>query len=180
MKNFLEKFEENLMAFLLGSMTLITVINVFVRYVLKDNIVWAMEYSTLAFGWLIILGGAWCVRVGGHIGIDTILNLFPNKVARTISGIACLFCIAYGVIILIGSWTYVKKIYSVGIMSQDIQWLPQWMPRTVMIIGFALIIFRFIQIFIKIIKGEQKGLGLMNEAKEAIDSIKINKKYKKQ
>ena len=78
MKNFLEKFEENLMAFLLGSMTLITVINVFVRYVLKDNIVWAMEYSTLAFGWLIILGGAWCVRVGGHIGIDTILNLFPN------------------------------------------------------------------------------------------------------
>jgi C4-dicarboxylate transporter DctQ subunit len=65
-------------------------------------------------------------------------------------------------------------------MSQDIRWLPQWMPRTVMIIGFALIVFRFVQIFIKIIKGEQKGLGLMNEAKEAIDSIKINKKYKKQ
>jgi C4-dicarboxylate transporter, DctQ subunit len=177
MKDFLEKFEENLMSFLLGSMTLITVINVFVRYVLKSNIVWAMEYSILAFGWLIILGGAWCVRVGGHIGIDTIVNLFPNKVARTISAIACLFCIAYGLIILIGSWTYVKKIYSIGIMSQDIQWLPQWMPRTVMVIGYGLIVLRFTEIFIKIIKGEQRGLGLMNEAKEAIDSIKINKKY---
>ena len=69
-----------------------------------------------------------------------------------------------------------SKIYTVGILSQDIKWLPQWMPRMVMPIGYALIIFRFFEALIKILKGEQTTLGLANEAKDAIDSFKVNKK----
>jgi len=39
-----------------------------------------------------------------------------------------------------------------------------------------LIIFRFFEALIKILKGQQTTLGLANEAKDAIDSFKVNKK----
>ena len=173
------KFEENFIAFLLVSMTLVNVANVFVRYVLKSNITWALEYSIISFGWLIILGAAWGVRVGGHIGIDTVINLFSKQTVKFVTIISCIFCIVYGVIILFGSYIYVQKIYSVGIRSQDIEWLPSWVPKIVLILGFGLLIIRFCGMLIRIIRNEQLGLGLMNEAKEVIDSIRLKKTEKK-
>lgn len=179
MRNFFLKFEENFIAFLLVSMTLINVANVFVRYVLKSNITWALEYSIISFGWLIILGAAWGVRVGGHIGIDTVINLFSRQTVKFVTIISCILCIVYGVIILFGSYIYVQKIYSVGIRSQDIEWLPSWVPKTALIFGFGLLVIRFCGMLIRIIRNEQLGLGLMNEAKEVIDSIKLKKTAKK-
>ena len=159
-------------------MTIVNVTNVFVRYVLKSNIHWAMEFTVIAFAWLIFLGAAWGIKIGAHIGVDTLINLFSNKVKRQISIFAAILCIVYGIFILIGSYNYVSKIYTIGILSQDIKWLPQWMPRVVMPIGYALIILRFTEALIKIVKGEQTTLGLANEAKDAIDSFKVKKKKK--
>ena len=157
-------------------MTVVNVINVFVRYVLKSNIHWAMEFTVIAFAWLIFLGAAWGIKAGAHIGVDTVINFFSDKVKKRNSVVAASLCIIYGIFILIGSYNYVSKIYTIGILSQDIKWLPQWMPRMVMPIGYALIIFRFFEALIKILKGEQTTLGLANEAKDAIDSFKVNKK----
>ena len=49
------------------------------------------------------------------------------------------------------------------------------MPRIVMPLGYALIIFRFVEALFKIITGKQTTLGLANEAKDAIDSFKTKK-----
>ena len=95
-----------------------------------------------------------------------------------LSIVAAILCIIYGVFIFIGSYNYVSKIYTIGILSQDIKWLPQWMPRIVMPIGYALIILRFAEALIKIIKGEQTTLGLANEAKDTIDSFKAKNSKK--
>ena len=157
-------------------MTVVNVINVFVRYILKSNIHWAMEFTVIAFACLIFLGAAWGIKAGAHIGVDTVINFFSDKIKKRISVLAASLCIVYGIFILIGSYNYVSKIYTVGILSQDIKWLPQWMPRMVMPIGYALIIFRFFEALIKILKGEQTTLGLANEARDAIDSFKVNKK----
>jgi C4-dicarboxylate transporter DctQ subunit len=135
-----------------------------------------MEFTVIAFAWLIFLGAAWGIKAGAHIGVDTVINFFSDKVKKRISVVAATLCIVYGIFILIGSYNYVSKIYTVGILSQDIKWLPQWMPRMVMPIGYALIIFRFFEALIKILKGEQTTLGLANEARDAIDSFKVNKK----
>ena len=178
MNKLLPKFEEYFIAFLLAAMTVVNVLNVFVRYVLKSNIHWAMEFTVIAFAWLIFLGAAWGIKVGAHIGVDTLINLCSNKVKKRISIVAAVLCIVYGIFILIGSYNYVSKIYSVGILSQDIKWLPQWMPRVVMPLGYALIVLRFTEALIKIVTGKQTTLGLANEAKDAIDSFKVKKKKK--
>ena len=178
MNKLFPKFEEYFIAFLLAAMTVVNVLNVFVRYVLKSNIHWAMEFTVIAFAWLIFLGAAWGIKVGAHIGVDTLINLFSNKVKKRISIVAAVLCVVYGIFILIGSYNYVSKIYAVGILSQDIKWLPQWMPRVVMPLGYALIILRFTEALIKIVTGKQTTLGLANEAKDAIDSFKVKKKKK--
>jgi C4-dicarboxylate transporter DctQ subunit len=175
LNKFFPKFEEYFIAFLLAAMTAVNVLNVFVRYVLKSNIHWAMEFTVIAFAWLIFLGASWGVKIGAHIGVDTLINFFSDKIKKNISIIAAIFCIIYGIFIFIGSYNYVLKIYTVGILSQDIKWLPQWMPRVVMPLGYALIIFRFVEALFKIITGKQTTLGLANEAKDAIDSFKTKK-----
>jgi C4-dicarboxylate transporter DctQ subunit len=47
-------------------------------------------------------------------------------------------------------------------------------------IGYGLIIFRFVEILIRIILGKQDNLNLLDEAKDAIKSFKFdNKNLKK-
>ena len=96
---------------------------------------------------------------------------------RIISTFAAILCITYCIFILIGSYNYVHKIYSVGILSQDIKWLPQWVPRMVMPVSYGLMLYRFIEALWKILKGQKVNLGLANEAKDAIETFNIpNKK----
>jgi C4-dicarboxylate transporter DctQ subunit len=172
MKKFIQNFEQYTVAFLLASMTVLTVVNVFFRYVLKSSLNWVHELTIIIFAWLIFLGASWAVRVGAHIGMESFVNLFQNKTKRIFALVAVLCCLTYSVIILIGSYTYVEKIYTVGILSQDIKWLPQWIPRLIMPLGYGLLIFRFLQVFLNIITGKQYGLNLLDEAKETVESFK--------
>ena len=177
MKKFYENFEQYFVASLLAGMTLLAVVNVFVRYVLKGNILWAMEAKIFMFAWLIFFGASWGIRIGAHIGMESFVNLFSSKIKRLFALFAVLLCLAYAIIILIGSYNYVEKIYSVGILSQDIKWLPQWVPRMVMPVSYGLMLYRFIEALWKILKGQKVNLGLANEAKDAIETFNIpNKK----
>ena len=177
MSKFFSRFEEYFIAFLMAAMTVVNFANVFVRYVLKSNLPWALEFTVISFAWIIFLGAAWGIKSGAHIGVDTVLNLFSDKNKRIISTFAAILCITYCIFILIGSYNYVHKIYSVGILSQDIKWLPQWVPRMVMPISYGLMIYRFAEALWKILKGQKVNLGLANEAKDAIETFNIpNKK----
>ena len=179
MKKFYENFEQYFVALLLAGMTLLAVVNVFVRYVLKGNITWAMEAKIFMFAWLIFFGASWGIRIGAHIGMESFVNLFSSKIKRLFALLAALLCLTYAVIIFIGSYKYVESRYLLGILSQDIKWLPQWVPRIIMPIGFGLIIFRLVEVLIRIIIGKQDNLNLLDEAKDAIKSFKFDNKSPK-
>ena len=72
-------------------MTAVNVLNVFVRYVLKSNIHWAMEFTVIAFAWLIFLGASWGVKIGAHIGVDTLINFFSDKIKKKYFNNCCYF-----------------------------------------------------------------------------------------
>ena len=174
MKKLYENFEQYFVASLLAGMTLLAVVNVFVRYVLKGNITWAMEAKIFMFAWLIFFGASWGIRIGAHIGMESFVNLFSSKIKRLFALLAALLCLTYAVIIFIGSYKYVESRYLLGILSQDIKWLPQWVPRVIMPIGFGLIIFRLVEILIRIILGKQDNLNLLDEAKDARELVPNN------
>ncbi len=176
MKSLLDHLEEYFVASLLALMTVITCINVFFRYVLGASIDWAFEFTTFLFAALIFIGAAWGVKLGAHIGVDAVVKLLSPARQRLATLIAILCCILYASIVLYGGTVYVYKMYDIGIMSQDIHWLPQWMPRFVLPLGYALVIYRLLQLLRDVITGKRTTFNLADEAKDAIDAFKVEEK----
>ena len=162
----LEHLEEGLIALLMAAMTLVTFVQVVARYVFNYSFVWALELNTVLFAWLIFVGMSYGVRVGAHIGIDAVVRHLGRSAARVVGMVAAAFCIAYSLIVLVGGWTYVAKMYDVGIEMQDLP-IPQWLPRIVVPLGFALLTLRFTQAFVRLWRGESTSL-LHDEAAEAL------------
>lgn len=162
----LEHLEEGLIAFLMAAMTATTFVQVIARYVFNYSFVWALELNTVFFAWLIFVGMSYGVRVGAHIGIDAAVKQLRPAAARAVGMVGAALCFAYALIVLVGGWRYVDKMFEVGIEMQDLP-VPQWAPRIVLPLGFALLALRFGQAFLRLWRGEETKL-LSDEAEEAL------------
>ena len=164
----LKYFEEGAITFLMAGMTLLTFMQVIARYVFNYSFVWVLEATGIMFAWLIFIGMSYGVRVGAHIGVDAAVKLLGVKAARVVGAIAALLCIAYALIVAYGSYQYVYKIYTVGILMQDIP-VQTWIPRIILPVGFLLLAFRFLQVFWQLING--RDAHLLGD--EAVDALKL-------
>ncbi|GAB4481673.1 MAG: C4-dicarboxylate TRAP transporter small permease protein DctQ [Burkholderiaceae bacterium] len=162
----LEHLEEGLIAFLMAAMTLVTFMQVVARYVFNYSFVWALELTGVMFAWLIFVGMSYGVRVGAHIGVDAVVKSLGARAARIVGAIAAVLCIGYAVIVTVGGYQYVRKMYDVGILMQDIP-IQQWIPRAILPVGFALLALRFTQVLYRLASGQEAHL-LGDEAKEAL------------
>lgn len=60
-------------------MTLVTLANVFGRFLFNSPIFWSAEMARYSFVWIIFLGAALAARNRSHIGMETLLNMLPPK-----------------------------------------------------------------------------------------------------
>lgn len=166
MRSMLERLEESLIAFLLAAMTLVTFAQVIARYVFNYSFVWALELTMYLFGALIFFGISYGVRVGVHIGVDALVKLLPARISHRLNIVAAALCLLYACIVLVGGVVYVEKMHSIGIMAQDLP-IPQWVPRAVLPLGFALLIWRFGEVLVNLLRGGQASL-LGDEVADAL------------
>ena len=162
----LEHLEEGLIALLMAAMTVVAFAQVVARYAFNYSFVWALELNGVLFAWLIFLGMSYGVRVGAHIGIDALVKTLGPRTARALGMVAAGLGIVYALIVAVGGWQYVRKMYDVGIEMQDLP-VPQWLPRTILPLGFALLALRFVQAVVQLARGEKTTL-LHDEAQEAL------------
>jgi C4-dicarboxylate transporter, DctQ subunit len=162
----LERLEEVLVAGLMAAMTITAFIQVVARYVFNYSFVWALELNGVLFAWLIFVGMSYGVRVGAHIGIDAVVKTLRPAAARAFGMVGALLCVVYALIVTVGGWQYVRKMYDVGIEMQDMP-VQQWVPRIILPLGFALLALRFGQAFVRMWRGEDTKL-LSDEAEEAL------------
>ena len=160
------RLEEGLIALLMALMTVFTFAQVVARYVFNYSFVWTLELVTVLFAWLIFLGMSYGVRVGAHIGVDAFIKLLGPRSGRALAGVAAALCLAYALIIAFGGWVYVGKMFSIGIEMQDLP-VPQWVPRTIIPLGFALLAWRFAVVLWDVIRNRQTHL-LGDEAEDAL------------
>ncbi len=160
------RLEEGLIALLLAVMTMITFMQVVARYLFNYSFVWALELTTFLFGGLIFLGISYGVRVGAHIGVDALVKMLEPKTARVVAIVATLLCLVYAAIVFVGGWLYVSKMYEIGILAQDMP-VPQWVPRLVLPLGYALLFGRLLQVLYRLIAGKEAAL-LGDEAEDAL------------
>lgn len=104
--SFIDTIEEQLIAGILGLMTLITFANVVARYGFNSNILWALEATVFLFGWLVLLGASYAVKKGIHLGVDAIINIVSPGTRRFLGLISVAVCVIFSFLLLKGSWDY--------------------------------------------------------------------------
>jgi len=98
--------------------------------------------------------------------VDALVKTLSAGPARLIAVVAAVLCIVYASIVFVGGYTYVHKMYDVGILMQDIP-IQQWIPRIILPLGFALLALRFAQVLYRLLSGKEAHL-LGDEAADAL------------
>ena len=105
-KGFVDQIEETAIAVLLGLMTILTFINVVLRYGFNSSIIWSLEVVLILFAWLVLFGISYGFKVTAHLGVDAVTNLLPPRGRKAAALIAGAVCIAYAALFLKGAWDY--------------------------------------------------------------------------
>lgn len=192
-----EHFEEGLIVFLMAAMTLVTFIYVILNnfyslfywmadrwpsasaplFAIGDGIMamaqamtWSTAMTKALFAWLIFFGLAYGVRTAGHIGVDALVKLARRPIQRVIGIVACLCCLAYAGLLSIASFEWIHTLMKASIGAEDLGHfgVMQWHIGLIVPVGFALVFLRFAEIFVRILRNYQTGLGLADEAAEAL------------
>ncbi|MDP4609113.1 MAG: TRAP transporter small permease [Burkholderiaceae bacterium] len=163
----LDKFEEWVISLMLLLMTALSFTQVVLRYVFNGGFTWALELTTVFFAIMIFVGISYGVRVGAHIGVDALVKLLPERPRRAVAIVSVLLIMVYVGLVLSGSYVYVSKMAMVGIELEDMP-IERWKVLAVMPFGYALVGFRFLQIFYKLVTGHISSLSLADEAADAM------------
>ena len=115
------------MALALAFMTIITFIQVVLRYVFGTGWVWSLEATTYTFAWLVLIGMSYGVRTRAHIAVD----LFSSRLS------------------------FIDGLFSLGNNARDIP-LPRWLLIGIMPIAFLLLAFRFLQAMRRMLARDDK------------------------
>jgi C4-dicarboxylate transporter, DctQ subunit len=190
---FTDSIEEFLIAFFLGSMTLLTFANVVLRYVFNENILWALELTVFMFAWMVLVGSSYGVKKHFHIGVDVVINAAPERMRKLYALIAVLCCLTFSTLLLIGSWNYwypfvterawyeTDDIPMPDMLQFLADWLnegeryeklPRFIPYMALPVGMALLTFRFAQAAFQIITGKLDRLIAGHEAEDELEALK--------
>lgn len=188
----INEIEETFIALILGLMTMLTFINVCARYIFNSNILWALETTVFLFAWLVLVGASYCVKTRAHLGVDLLVNILPAAAARFVAILAILACLAFSVLLLIGSWEYWQPFitkrawYQVDdiVMPEFLQFLSTWLnegerydklPRFIpyfgLPLGIALLTLRFLQAAWQVFTGKQLLVIASHEAEEMLQEV---------
>lgn len=179
MRQFVGRLEEGLISLLLVSMTLMVFVEVVMRFAFNSGFLWIQELTLLISGWFVLIGASYGVRVGAHIGVDALVKLLKPQHHRIVSIMAVLLCLFYCGLLFTGSWEYLAKMYAIGIEMDDMT-MPKWVAHSILVIGFGLLFIRFSQLLWKIIKGEEIGFHLADEATDVLESLKARQADEKE
>ncbi len=164
----INNFEEGFLSILLLVMTLLVFSEVVLRFGFNTGIDWSQEVTLYSMAWFVLFGASYGVKVGAHIGVDSFVKLFPKTIRRTMGMLSVAICIGYCVIFMVGAWNYLAKLKLINIEMEDLTY-QRWVTESIIFIGFLLLIFRFLELLIKIIKDEAEGFSHLDEAEESLE-----------
>lgn len=176
--------EESIISLLLASMTILTFVQVVLRYVFNTGFLWHLEMTSYLFLWMVMLGISYGVRIGSHIGVDAVVKLFSPSYQRVMGLCAVTIGLVYACFMLFGSYNaaalledfywewgidsgYLDLELFFNINAEDLA-IKTWVLYLIMPIGFAFLVLRIVQVGIAVYKGERSGFILGNEARDSI------------
>lgn len=189
------KAEENLLVIVISSIMLVSFAQVIARYGFNTGWSGALEFNTLAFSWLILLGMSYGIKTGIHLGVDIVLNAVPHKVCKALSLFGAFATLMYGLILLDSSWLamlgvdvrggaieYWAKMYKIGIGVEELRYpefmqeafgfqprVHRWLVLVILPVSLALLVYRSLQAFVDIWRDKRPMLISGHEAKDLVE-----------
>lgn len=195
---FMERFEENLLVLVISSIMVVSFGQVIARYAFNTGWVAALEFNTVMFSWLILLGMSYGIKTGTHLGVDILLNAVPKGATKVLSLIGAAGAILYGLILLDSTWVamlgidvrggaieYWYKMWRIGLGQEELRYpafmveafdiqprVHRWLVLVILPISLALLAYRSLQAFIAIATGKRDMLISGHEAQELVEENK--------
>ena len=85
MKTVVERVLEKLCVAILGGIVVLLTLQIFTRYVARGSLLWAGEMAQWLFVWMTFLAAALVFKEKGHIVIDIVYDLLPDKFKKILS-----------------------------------------------------------------------------------------------
>jgi C4-dicarboxylate transporter DctQ subunit len=139
-----DRLEEAFMIVALTFMTVLTVVQVVLRYGFGTGLVWSLEATTYTFAWLVLIGMSYGVRTEAHIAVDLVTSKLNARQARAVAGLALVASLAYCALMIYGSSLFVDRLMTLGTNARDIP-LPRWVLTGIMPVAFGLLALRLVQ-----------------------------------
>lgn len=73
----------------------VTTLNVFMRYVFNSPLSFAVELGRYTFTAIVYLGSIFVMREDGHIGLDIIVDMMPEKIGNFVRSLSRVIVLAY-------------------------------------------------------------------------------------
>lgn len=122
-------------AVVLGLMTLLILVEIFLWNTVEKTTLIADEYSAYGLAAIIFLGAGHCLKERGHIRITLVLGFLPDRLSRSITFASAALTTAFMGYL----WWYLYKMvasaHHYGSTSGTLTNTPLWIPQAVMLAG---------------------------------------------
>jgi C4-dicarboxylate transporter DctQ subunit len=98
------RLEENVLAVLLATITLVSFFQVIARYGFNSGWSGALEFTRILFAWLILFGMGFGIKQGMHLGVDAFVRLMPPGPFRWVALFGAFATFLYAFLLLYAGW----------------------------------------------------------------------------
>jgi TRAP-type mannitol/chloroaromatic compound transport system permease small subunit len=169
------------LAWLILAAVLVSSVNAVVRKVFDTSSNSWLELQWVLFSIVFLICSPWTLLNNEHIRIDIVNNLLPKPVRNAIEIIGhVLFLLPWCIIMVITSVPFFWRSWLIDEQSGNAGGLPQWPAKSLLMIGFALLLLQAVSELIKrlaIIRNlipdphEGQKSSLETEAEELIEAM---------
>jgi TRAP-type C4-dicarboxylate transport system permease small subunit len=124
---------------------------VFGRYVLNDTPTWAEALALVLIIWVTVFGAAVGVRDAGHIGMETLLVLLPERPRHYLELVIFAFCALFGLLMAYNGAVLAESVWGYKIPTLGI---PEGLNHVPIAIGGVLIALFSIEHIRALVKGK--------------------------
>lgn len=170
------------LAWLIVLAVLVSSVNATVRKLFDESSNSWLELQWVLFSIVFLLCAPWTLICNEHIRIDIINSFWPKRVRDWVDVVGhTIFLLPLTIVMLITSIPFFLRSYNINEQSGNAGGLPQWPAKSLIMIGFALLLIQGISEIIKriaVIRGlmpdpyEKQLSGLEAEVEHIVEAMK--------
>jgi TRAP-type mannitol/chloroaromatic compound transport system permease small subunit len=139
-----------ILAWLILAAVLVSAINATVRKLFDTSSNAWLELQWVLFGVVFLLCAPWTLLSNEHIRIDIVNNQLPQRVRNWIDVVGhTFFLLPLTIIMVITAGPFFLRSLQLNEQSMNAGGLPQWPPKGIVLVGFALLLIQAISELIK-------------------------------